>query len=67
MIILSQNEILVLNEVGDCWPWGEWGSIRGRLHTNGKFLLLRHYGIDTDIKGNISGKELDTTNRPWYM
>ena len=26
MIILSQNEILVLNEVGDCWPWGEWGG-----------------------------------------
>ena len=24
MIILSQNEILSLNEVGECWPWGGW-------------------------------------------
>ena len=24
VIILSQNEILALNEVGECWPWGWW-------------------------------------------
>ena len=25
MIILPQNEILALNEVGECWPWRDGG------------------------------------------